>query len=78
MRLPKWLTWGEAEPSLPAPTPLFTNLTNSTGTQSGVIKVADLNALLNRLRADESLAPVHAYTILARVKSEINQLGAGA
>jgi hypothetical protein len=42
------------------------------------VTLADLNTLLNTLRADETLASAHAFTILARVKAEVNKLGAGA
>lgn len=46
-------------------------------TNQATVKVDDLNTLLNTLRADETLASAHAYTILARVKAEVLKL-AGA
>ena len=53
------------------------NLLEPTESQSETVKLADLNTLLNRLRADETLASAHAFTIIARVKAEVNKL-AGA
>ena len=50
--------------------------TNQAAT-AATVKVDDLNTLLNTLRADETLASAHAYTILARVKAEVLKL-AGA
>jgi hypothetical protein len=41
------------------------------------VSISDLNVMLNTLRADETLASAHAFTILARVKAEVNKL-AGA
>ena len=53
------------------------HLLEPTTNQAATVKVDDLNTLLNTLRADETLASAHAYTILARVKAEVNKLGAG-
>ena len=43
--------------------------------KKNAINISDITKVLNGLRADESNAKSHAYTMLSKMKSELNKLG---
>lgn len=43
--------------------------------KKNTVNISDITKVLNALRSDESNAKNHAYTMLSKMKTEINKLG---
>jgi septation ring formation regulator EzrA len=51
------------------------NLTAAESKLKDYVSTSDISKVLNALRADESNAKSHAYTMISKMKTEINKLG---